>query len=93
MFQLELKKQLSQLTTADDLDRIAARIQQKLTLCINPSTLIMPEVADLTGLDNYNLESQPTFSVQTAQVLLLLSHPEQYFLTNCWANYSPKFEE
>ena len=28
----------------------------------------MPDVTDLTGLDNYNLENQSSFSLQTAQV-------------------------
>ena len=45
------------------------RVTNKLTLCINPLKLIMPDVSDLTGLDNYNLEGMKPFSVETVKLM------------------------
>ena len=45
------------------------RVTSKLTLCINPMKLIMPDVSDLTGLDNYNLECMKPFSIDTVKLI------------------------
>ena len=45
------------------------RVINKLTLCINPMKLIMPNVSDITGLDNYNLECMKPFSVDTVKLI------------------------
>ena len=45
------------------------RVINKLTVCINPLKLIMPDVSDLTGLDNYNLEGMRPFSVETVKLI------------------------
>ena len=45
------------------------RVINKLTVCINPLKLIMPDVSDLTGLDNYNLEGMKPFSVETVKLI------------------------
>ena len=66
--QLELHKKLNSLMPDQDVEQVSARVLNKLILCLNPSSLIMPNVTELTGLDNYNLETQRTFSKQTAQV-------------------------
>jgi hypothetical protein len=57
----------------EDVERVRARVVNKLTLCFNPATLVMPNVTELTGLDNYNLEPQQTFSEHSAQVPFLRS--------------------
>ena len=45
------------------------RVNNKLTLCINPMKLIMPDVSDITGLDNYNLEGMKPFSADTIKLI------------------------
>ena len=65
LYQLELR---SKLNMTEDVEQVSVRVLNKLTLCINPSTVILPNVSNLTGLDNYNLESQKIFTCQTAQV-------------------------
>jgi hypothetical protein len=40
-----------------------------LTLCVYPMAIIMPEVARLTGLDNYNFIGPSRFNKNTGDVL------------------------
>ena len=41
------------------------RVLNKLTLCVYPIATIMPEVTDITGLDNYNLTDQTRLDANT----------------------------
>ena len=50
-------------------DRTLPRILNKLMLCIYPMAPIVPTVADLTGLDNYNLSCQPKFNKKTGDLI------------------------
>jgi DNA polymerase III epsilon subunit-like protein len=45
------------------------RIVNKLTLCVYPMAVVVPFVSDLTGLDNYNLSGQPTFTKNTSDLI------------------------
>ena len=45
------------------------RIVNKLTLCVYPMAIIVPLVSDLTGLDNYNLSGQSTFTKNTSDLI------------------------
>lgn len=53
---------------SEDFERVSIRVINKLTLCVNPSSLIMPKITDMTGLDNYNLEKQKNFTSRTVLV-------------------------
>ena len=51
------------------------RVMNKLTVCLYPMATIRPEVSDITGLDNYNLSGQATFTAKTGKLLnSYLSH-------------------
>ena len=45
------------------------RVLNKITLCVYPMTIIMPEVTDITGLDNYNLTDQARFNENTGNLI------------------------
>lgn len=45
------------------------RIVNKLTLCIYPMATIVPQVSDMTGLDNYNLSGQSKFNKSTGDLI------------------------
>ena len=45
------------------------RIVNKLTLCVYPMAIVVPLVSDLTGLDNYNLSGQSTFTKNTSDLI------------------------
>lgn len=45
------------------------RVQQKMTLCLNPLRLVHPEVTSLTGLCNFALEHEPTFNKELCSTL------------------------
>lgn len=50
-----------------DIELALPRVLNKLTLCIFPMKTIYPNVTQITGLDNYNLEGQSNFSSATHQ--------------------------
>jgi len=52
-----------------DIELALPRVLNKLTLCIFPMKTIYPNVTQITGLDNYNLEGQGQFSSSTHQSL------------------------
>lgn len=65
----------AKLASSPDVESVSPRVANRLSLCVNPCALIMPNVTDLTGLDNYNLESQRSFSSHTAKLVsLFLDH-------------------
>ena len=41
----------------------------KLILCVYPMATIMPEVSDITELNNYNLTDQTKFDANTEELL------------------------
>ena len=45
------------------------RVLNKLTICVYPMTTVMPDVASLTNLDNYNLSGQAKFDKNTGEML------------------------
>ena len=45
------------------------RVMNKITLCVYPMATIMPQVSDITGLDNYNLSDQARFDANTSNLL------------------------
>ena len=47
---------------------ILPRVVNKLTICVNPMKMIPPNVSDITGLDNYNLECMKPFSRKLVQM-------------------------
>ena len=51
-----------------ELGSMLPRIVNKLTICVYPMAMIRPEVSDITGLDNYNLSGQGTFSKNTSKL-------------------------
>ena len=51
------------------IESLLPRVLNKLTLCVYPMAIIMPEVSDITGLDNYNLFDQTTFNKTTGVLL------------------------
>ena len=51
------------------IESIVPRIVNKLTVCVYPLAIIRPEVTDITGLDNYNLSGQASFSMETGELL------------------------
>ena len=50
-------------------ETLLPRVLNKLSLCIYPMAIIMPEVSDITGLDNYNLTDQTRFDKTTGVLL------------------------
>ena len=54
---------------ASKLETLLPRVLNKLTLCVYPMTTILPEVTDITELDNYNLSDQATFDATTGDLL------------------------
>ena len=51
------------------LESLLPRVLNKLILSVYPMTTIMPEVSDITGLDNYNLTDQTRFDENTGYLL------------------------
>ena len=51
------------------LESLLPRVLNKLTLCVYPMAVIMPEVSDITELDNYNLSEQRRFDAKTGELL------------------------
>ena len=45
------------------------RVLNKLTICVYPMAIIMPQVSSITGLDNYNLTGQARFDKNTGDLL------------------------
>ena len=57
------------------LESLQPRIVNKLTLCIYPMATIVPQVSDITGLDNYMLNGQSKFEMSTGNLInSFLSH-------------------
>jgi DNA polymerase III epsilon subunit-like protein len=52
-----------------ELENVLPRVLNKLTLCLYPMAPIMPEVSNITGLDNYNLTGQASFDTSTGDML------------------------
>ena len=48
---------------------VLPRVMNKLTVCVYPMSIIRPEVAEITGLDNYNLSGQSTFDKSTGELI------------------------
>ena len=51
------------------LESLLPRVLNKITLCVYPMATIMPEVSDITELDNYNLTGQTKFDGNTGHLL------------------------
>ena len=51
------------------IESLLPRILNKITLCLYPIATIMPEVSDITELDNYNLTGQTKFDGNTGHLL------------------------
>ena len=51
------------------IESLIPRILNKLTLCVYPMATVMPDVTDITGLDNYNLNDQTRFDANTGHLL------------------------
>ena len=69
---LQIQNQIRNKNNQDYLFQIESllpRVLNKLTLCVYPMATIMPEVTDITGLDNYNLTSQTRFDANTGDLL------------------------
>ena len=69
---MKIQKQLRNKNNQDYLFQIECllpRVLNKLTLCVYPMATIMPEVTDITGLDNYNLTDQHWFDANTGALL------------------------
>ena len=69
---LTIKNNLRKMNNQDytlKLEALLPRVLNKLTLCVYPMTTIMPEVSDITELDNYNLNGQTRFDSNTGQLL------------------------
>ena len=52
-----------------NLELLAPRVLNKLTICVYPMKTIYPTVSHLTGLDNYNLEGQAKFDEITCSLI------------------------
>ena len=50
-------------------ENVLPRVMNKLTVCVYPMSIIRPEVAEITGLDNYNLSGQSTFDKSTGELI------------------------
>ena len=55
-------KQLRAARHEESLENIVPRIMNKLTICIYPMVTVMPDVALITSLDNYNLSGRPNLT-------------------------------
>lgn len=64
-----LKSDLSRLPFKSNPELVYPRILNKLTLCFYPATPVPPNVIQLTGLDNHNLEDQKPFDAGAAHLL------------------------
>jgi hypothetical protein len=51
------------------LESLLPRIVNKLTLCVYPMATIVPNVSDITGLDNYMLSGYSTFDKNTVNLI------------------------
>ena len=51
------------------LENLLPRVMNKLTVCIYPMAIIMPQVTDITGLDNYNLNGHRKFDKETGNLI------------------------
>jgi len=49
--------------------KIRPRVSDRLTLCLRPTTTVPSHVAELTGLDNFNLEGQKSFGQHTGEAI------------------------
>ena len=68
----KLSEKLKNVTSYEDileLENVLPRVLNKLTLCLYPMAPIMPEVSNITGLDNYNLTGQASFDTSTGDML------------------------
>ena len=63
----QLKIQLQK--GSDKNENVLPRVMNKLTVCVYPMSIIRPEVAEITGLDNYNLSGQSTFDKSTGELI------------------------
>ena len=52
-----------------ELETCLPRVLNKLTVTVYPMAIIMPEVSEITGLDNYNLIDQAQFDKSTGNLL------------------------
>ena len=52
-----------------EVDGCRPRVLNKMTLCFNPQSMVPPEVSDMTGLDNYNLETHAAFDTGASGVI------------------------
>jgi three prime repair exonuclease-1 len=55
--------------SSSQLESISPRVINKLSLCVYPMATIVPDVTDITGLDNYNLTGQTKFDKDIAKML------------------------
>jgi DNA polymerase III epsilon subunit-like protein len=64
------------------LESLLPRIVNKLTLCVYPMATIVPNVSDITGLDNYMLSGYSTFDKNTGNLInsFLVHLPSQVCL-------------
>jgi DNA polymerase III epsilon subunit-like protein len=51
------------------MESLLPRVLNKLTLCVYPMATVMPDVASITKLDNYNLSGQAKFDKNTGEML------------------------
>lgn len=51
------------------IESLLPRVMNKVTLCVYPMATIRPEVSEITGLDNYNLNGQSTFGRKTGELI------------------------
>ena len=51
------------------IENIYPRVLNKLTLCVYPMATIVPVLSTITGLDNYNLNSQSKFEKNIGDLL------------------------
>ena len=52
-----------------EVDSCRPRVLNKMTLCFNPQSMVPPEVTDMTGLDNYSLETHAAFDTGASGVI------------------------
>ena len=69
---IQIEKYLENRNNQDNavnLEGLFPRVLNKLTLCVYPMATILPEVSDITDLDNYNLSDQTRFDASTGDLL------------------------
>ena len=69
---IQMEKYLENRNNQDNavnLEGLFPRVLNKLTLCVYPMATILPEVSDITELDNYNLSDQTRFDATTGDML------------------------